>query len=94
MIGIKKHIPTKENPQRLFGARYIPKCLDQKPSQLIHSHGAFLPQRGKTHVNRADFRVEGGDFHVINLTYHVFTCPQINKGGRSREIPANTGGYR
>ena len=94
MIGTKKYIPTKENPQRLFGARYIPKCLDHNLSHLINSTGVFLPQRGKAHVNRADFRVAGGDSNVINLTYLNSSRPIIKEGGGIYEAPVYAGGNR
>lgn len=80
VIEFKRQIPIEETPERLEGIGYVPKCLDLNSSRLIHSHRAFFAL--------------GGGSNVQDLICISSTHSKLNKGGRSREIPAYTGGHR
>jgi len=80
VIEFKRQISTELIPERLEGVGYVPKCLDFNSSCLIHSYRAFFAQ--------------GGGSNVQDLIFNNSTYSKLNKGGRSRETPVHTGGYR
>jgi hypothetical protein len=80
MIGNKKQVSTEDTPINLKGIGYVPKRLDLNTSHLIHSH--------------RDFFALGGGSNVQDLICFNSAHSKLNKGGRSRETPVHTGGYR